>query len=154
MDQLLTLLSQLEALATQSGKLPFTHKLLIDEEPFLELLEAIRVALPPSLGEAERIQREKEKILAQARDEAQAILERAREEARRLTDEKLIQQQVEEQARQVYREAEEGARRLRQAAVKYAVEVLTQVEGNLRQATEVLRDGKRRLLGEREEDEG
>ncbi|MDI3270585.1 MAG: hypothetical protein QJR00_07745 [Bacillota bacterium] len=154
MDQLLTLLSQLEALATQSGKLPFTHKLLIEEEPFLELLEAVRVALPPSLGEAERIQRERERILSQAREEAQAILERAREEARHLTDEAVIAQKAEEEARQLYREAEEGARRLRHSAVKYAVEVLTQVEGNLRQAQEVLKDGRRRLLGEEEKPEG
>ena len=52
---LLNLVDKLETMATTSGKVPGTRKLLIDQDKALELVDLMRLGIPKDIQEAEEV---------------------------------------------------------------------------------------------------
>lgn len=145
MEPLLLVVERLEALVAEAGHLPLTNRLLLDGDRLFELLDELRRTIPPAVEEAERIVRERDRILREAREKADEIVREARQYGEQLTRESSITQRAEENAARIEAEAKALAREIREAARRYADDVLAKVEANLDRARDVVRDGRTQL---------
>jgi hypothetical protein len=134
------LIDDLEAVATEARRVPFGHKILVDEDEILDLVDRLRVAVPTEVRQAQRIMEEQERILEQARAEAHQMLE-SQGLMRELENER--QQMLNE----VHREAEE----VRADADDYAHRVLLDLQERLYKLQNSVQNGIDALRGSQDQ---
>src|SRR5205814_4019776 len=78
---LLTLLDQMEEAIASAPALPVGGRIVVNRDQLLDFIDAIRGEMPETVMEADRVAREKSKILADAKTEADQFMERARDQA-------------------------------------------------------------------------
>ena len=71
-------LDELEELVSNSSRLVFTNKCLIEEDALVRLIDDIRKDWPSALKEAEEITQNRDKIIEDAGAEAKKIIEKAK----------------------------------------------------------------------------
>jgi hypothetical protein len=128
---ILYLVDRLEALLNKGQVVPFTTKRLIDEDEFLDIVDQMRIAIPEEIKQARKVAQDKERILAQAQEEAARTVELAKEQAARLAEAHEVARLAQERARMVHGQAESEALSTREGADQYASEVLTDLQSRL-----------------------
>jgi hypothetical protein len=131
-------IDQLEALLTKAYRVPFTSNVMVNESEFFEIIDQMRIRIPEELKQAKRVQQQQERILAQAKEEANRLKMQARQEA----DSALSQHEqvvvAQAKADQILESARAQAEAMRNEADKYVLDVLRELEstleGSLRQA--------------------
>lgn len=139
------LLDKLEKLVDGGNRLPLTSKILVDEEAVFAVIDEIRHALPEELQQARYYARERERILAEARSEAETVVRDARAYASKLTDEASVAKEAGERAGEIIQKAQDASRQMRSASREYAGEVLTQVEKILAETLTRLQQNRQEL---------
>ncbi len=127
--RLLALLDDLEAIIEKGSRIPFSSMVLIDRDVYLDAVDALRIAMPEAVVQAERIVRDKERIIAQADAEAERITSLAREQAAFLISERQLLRAAELQSEAILNTAREDAKEIISSAQKYVSDLLTQMEG-------------------------
>lgn len=133
--RLLSLLEDVEAIIDKGARIPFTSKAIVDRDIYLDAIDAVRVALPESVLQAERITRERDRIIAQANAEAERITSLAKERAAHLISERQLLRAAELQSEAILSTAREEAKEIVSSAQKYARDLLMQLEN---EATKIL----------------
>ena len=77
---ILHLVDRLEELVNNARQVPLTHNIVIDEDRLIDLIDQMRVSIPDEVKKAQKTLADKDKILAQAKEEAERTLMVAREE--------------------------------------------------------------------------
>lgn len=139
------LLERLEKAIDEGHRLPFTNKVLVDEEYLFSLIDEIRHELPEEFRQARAILREREAVLAEAREEAENMLREARERTSALVDETAVAQEAQMRAEEILEQARATAREIKVGARAYADEILGQLENHLGRLLEVLRRNRDEL---------
>lgn len=139
------LLDELETLLDDGARVPFTNKVMVDEEVLERIADEMRRALPQEFAEAKTIVAERQNILNEAQKEAQHVMDQAKGYVAKLTEESLITKQAQEQANELMQQARKTAKDLQLEANKYAFDVLRQLETNLEKALETIRQGRNNL---------
>lgn len=124
-----------------------TSKIIVNKDQMDELLRELRMKTPDEIKRYQKIIANRDALLADAEDQANAIKDRAREEAKQLVNENEITRQAYEQASEILqnaqesadsmlREANEEAESLRAGALSYTNDILAEVEKVLTAAYE------------------
>jgi vacuolar-type H+-ATPase subunit H len=137
---LLVLLDHLEELI--DSKFHIAGKVLIDQDELEELIHKIRIALPQDIKEAEWVNREKDRYLLQAQEEAKRILREAESYAEKLVREDQIMDRAEEEARRIISEAKRISAEVEADARQFANQILEQLEESLDRTLKVVRKGR------------
>lgn len=127
--RLLSLLDDLEAIIEKGSRIPFTAMVVIDRDVYLDAVDAIRITMPEAVVQAERIVRDKERIIAQAEAESERILSLAREQAAFLISDRQLLRTAELQSEAILNTAREDAKEIISSAQKYVSDLLAQLEG-------------------------
>jgi F0F1-type ATP synthase membrane subunit b/b' len=138
---ILHLIDRLEELLNESRQIPFTHNVIVDEDRLLDLIDQMRVAIPEEVKKAQQILAQRDRILAQAQEEANRTLALARDKSEQLTDRDSIVQSAQVRAEQVAAQIRAEAEVTRREADKYVVESLTQLELQLERYLNEVRNG-------------
>jgi len=142
---ILHLIDRLEELFNESRAIPFTHNVVVDEEKMLDLIDQMRVAIPEEMKKAQQVITQRDKLLAQAQEEANRTLALAREKGEQLIERDSIvqnaQSYAEDRATDIITEAEQT----RIEADHYVVETLTNLELELERYLNQIRNGIRTL---------
>ena len=72
--EIFTLLETLEELLEKSKNVPFSTKGIVDKEQMLDLIKEIRLKLPDELKQAKWVKEERQRILVEAKKEAENII--------------------------------------------------------------------------------
>jgi len=147
---ILYLVDRLEEISKESKQIPFSNLRLVDERRVWSLIDQMRISIPDEVRRAERIIREKERTIAQAKEEAERIIELARQEAVEITAEHTIAQAAEARAESIRKQAEREAKNTCSGADDYAFDVLCNLEQDLKKALTVIENGIRTIQAERE----
>src|SRR5690606_22128640 len=75
------LVDRLEQALNDSPRIWLTANLIVNEDRIFSIIDQMRVAVPEEVKRANRIEAEKDRILAQAKEEAERIRELAKQEA-------------------------------------------------------------------------
>lgn len=141
------LLDRLEKCLSGGGKVPFTNKSMVNVEECLEVLDQIRAALPAEIREAQYILREREKVLAEARQEAEKIKSLTRAQVEKLLEENALTKEAKDKADKILSKAQQVAQEIRQGANQYADDLLAKLEIHLEKTLAVVKRGRQELEG-------
>lgn len=139
-------IDRLEAYLRESTLLPFRRR-VVSEEKILDLVEKMRATLPEEVGRAKMIAKDKDRMLREAQERAQAIVSEASEHHAQMVDNHEIVQQARTTADIVLKEAEERARKIREGADQYAAVVLADLQNRLSVALASVKKGQETLGG-------
>lgn len=138
---ILHLVDRLEELLNQSRPFPFTHNVIVDEERMLQLIDEMRVTIPEEIKKAQQVLAQRDRVLAQAQEEANRTIAIAREKSDQLVERDSIVQAAQARADQVMVQARSEAERIRQEADAYVLEQLTHMEMELDRILHQVRNG-------------
>ncbi len=142
---ILHLIDRLEELFNESRSIPFTHNVIVDEDRMLELIDQMRVAIPEEVKKAQQLLAQRDRILAQAQEEANRTLALAREKSEQLVERDVIVQSAQARAEQIIAQSQAEAERTRYEADKYVIETLTRLEMELERFLNQVRNGIKTL---------
>jgi cell division septum initiation protein DivIVA len=146
---ILHLVDRLEALINESRRIPMTANRVVDEDRLLELIDQMRIAVPDEVKKAKRIQQEKDRIIAQAHEEAARILELAREEAMTLVQKDSVAQAAQARADAIIERAHREADQIKDDADEYIMNVLLELKDQLGRTTTTVQNGIDQLSQDR-----
>jgi vacuolar-type H+-ATPase subunit H len=109
---------------------PFSGRLIVDEERILDIIDRMRVAVPEEIKNARKVIQERERIL----NEAHATVREA------MSEQGLLQA-VEDERRQLVQAAEQEAALIRAGADDYARQVLEELAQRLDRFQQSVRNG-------------
>ncbi len=142
---ILHLVDRLEELLNQSRPLWLTHNVIVDEDRMLDIIDQMRVAIPDEVKKAQQLTAQRDRVLAQAQEEANRTISIAREKSEQLLERDAIVQAAKARADQIIAEARVSAEKTRRDADNYVVETLTRLEMELDRNLTQVRNGIRTL---------
>lgn len=121
-----------------------TTKIVVQKEELLNMLKELRMKMPSEIERCQKIMRNKEAILSDARSQAEQMVANAAKEASKLVDESDIVHLANEKANEIYLEAQESSEAtlkaanqdaddIRIGAMQYTQETLLGVETIIQQ---------------------
>jgi cell division septum initiation protein DivIVA len=124
------LIDEIEDVLAEGRRVPFSSRLMVDEEKILDIIDRMRVAVPDELKQARRIIQEQERLLAEAQERVhQALSEQGLLEA------------IEAERQRLLRQAEQEASQVRLGADEYARQVLEELDERLTKLVTSVRNG-------------
>ncbi len=145
---ILQLIDRLEELFNESKAFPFTHNVMVDEDRMLELIDQMRIAIPEEVKKAQQLIAQRDRVMAQAQEEANRTLALAREKADALTQKDSIAIEAQRRAEQIKAQALIDAENTRADADNYVLDSLTQLQNELDKIGGQVRNGIRKLEDE------
>lgn len=146
---ILHLVDRLEELFNQSRPLPFTHNVIVDEDRMLDIIDQMRISIPEEVKKAQQIFSQRDRILAQAQEEAGRKLAIAQDKADHLIDKDFLVQDAQKRSSQIVEQARMEADSIRAGADQYAKEKLLELERSVQGLINQIRNGVR-LLDEKQ----
>jgi cell division septum initiation protein DivIVA len=141
----LTLLDQLQEVVETSPRLPLSDRVVISSDVLLDLVDAIRNTLPHDVIEAERVLQERQRLVEEARDEADHLLESAREQSKFMLQEHHIVKAAEMKADRLLNQAQREADEIMESADEYIQQLFSRFEDEaVRLAAEIRKAAARR----------
>lgn len=146
---ILHLVDRLEELFNESRPFPLTHSVLVNEDRMLDIIDQMRVSIPEEIKKAQQILAQRDRILAQAQEEANRTIALAREKSEQLVARDSIVAEAQARAEQIIQQAHVDAANIRKEADDYVLESLTRLEAELERILTQVRNGVRTLQSER-----
>ncbi len=147
---ILHLIDRLEELFNQSRPIWFTHNVIVDEDRILDLIDQMRVAIPEEVKKSQQLMAQRDRILAQAQEEANRTLAIAREISDQLIERDSVAQASQVRADQIVAQARVEADKIRQDADEYVLEALRRLEMELDRSITQVRNGIQALQQEKQ----
>ena len=138
---ILHLVDRLEELINNSRDIPFTRNVIIDEDRMLDIIDQMRVAIPEEVKKSQQILAQKDRVVAQAKEEADRTVTIAKEKSDKLTDRDSIVLDAKKKAKQIESEAAQRAEKTQAEADEYVAETLTNLEIALERVLNQVRNG-------------
>ncbi len=128
---ILQLIDRLEELFNDAKALPFTHNVVVDEDRMLELIDQMRIAVPEEVKKAQQVMAQRDRVMAQAQEEANRTLQIARDKADQLVQKDMIVGESQRRAEQIINQARAEAEATRADADNYVVDTLMQLQDQI-----------------------
>jgi F0F1-type ATP synthase membrane subunit b/b' len=146
---ILHLVDRLEELFNESRALPFTRNVVVDEDKMLDIIDQMRVTIPDEVKKAQQLLSQKDRILAQAQEEASRIVTLAKEKAEQIVDREAIVKSAQTRATQIVNQAREDANITRHDADDYVIDSLQTMEEEVTRLLTQVRNGIRKIEEDR-----
>ncbi|HET9343793.1 MAG TPA: hypothetical protein VFO25_12840 [Candidatus Eremiobacteraceae bacterium] len=137
-------IDKLETTVKEGLWLPFGYR-VVGLERTLDLIEKLRASLPDEVGRAKQVTQEKDRLLSQAKEQADRIVEEASTTKSQLLDENELGRLAQTRADKVISQAEARAAEIRRGADEYADRVLAQLDTTLGGALATVQKGRQTL---------
>ncbi len=146
---ILHLVDRLEELFNESRPIPLTHNVIVDEDRILEIIDQMRISIPEEVKKAQQVLAQRDRVLAQAQEEANRTLQLAKKRAEEAASEDAVAKAAESRAEQIIEGARAEAEAVRRDADEYVIESLTALEDELTRLLTQARNGIAKLNAER-----
>ena len=137
------LVDRLEDLIDEGRHLFGTKYTLIDEERALELIDQMRISIPEEIEKANKILTQRERILAEAHEEAARIVQQHRDRAEQMIEDQATVQAAQQRAESIKESARQEAKRITAEADQYVLDMLGRLEQQLSRNMDEVRNGIR-----------
>jgi cell division septum initiation protein DivIVA len=145
---ILQLIDRLEELFNEAKAVPFTHNVVIDEDRMLELIDQMRIAIPEEVKKAQQVVAQRDRVMAQAQEEANRTLSIARDKADQMSQKDMIVQEAQRRAEQILAQARADAEATRLDADNYVMDTLMQLQDQLAKLSNQVSNGIRTVQEE------
>jgi hypothetical protein len=145
---ILQLIDRLEELFNESKSIPLTRNVMVDEDRMLDIIDQMRIAIPEEVKKAQQLLGQRDRVLAQAQEEANRTIEIARQKADQLVIKDMIMQEATRRAELILSQARSDAETIRGDADEYVVDSLSQLQAELERITNQVNNGIRTVKDE------
>jgi cell division septum initiation protein DivIVA len=142
---ILQMIDRLEELLNESRPLPFTHNVIVDEDRMLDLIDQMRVSIPEEVKKAQQLLAQRDRLIAQAQEEANRTVSLARDRSTELVERDQVVQAAYSQAEQIKAQATADGDTIRREADEYVLETLRSLEMEMERTLNQVRNGIRTL---------
>jgi cell division septum initiation protein DivIVA len=142
---ILQMIDRLEELLNESRPLPFTHNVIVDEDRMLDLIDQMRVSIPEEVKKAQQLLAQRDRLIAQAQEEANRTVNLARDRSTELVERDQVVQVAYTQAEQIKAQATADGDAIRREADEYVLETLRNLEMEMERTLNQVRNGIRTL---------
>jgi cell division septum initiation protein DivIVA len=137
----LHLIDRLEELFNESRPIWFTHSVVMDEDRLLDLIDQMRVAIPEEIKKAQTVVTQKDRMQAQATEEANRTLALAREKADKMVEKDPITQAAQARADQIIAQARQECDQMKRDADDYVLQSLKEMQAELEHLLNQVKNG-------------
>ena len=145
---ILQLIDRLEELFNESKNIPLTRNVMVDEDRMLDIIDQMRIAIPEEVKKAQQLLGQRDRVLAQAQEEANRTLELARQKADQLVAKDMVVQEASRRAEQILVQARTEGENTRADADEYIMDSLNQLQAELERITNQVANGIRTVKDE------
>ncbi len=145
---ILQLIDRLEELFNDAKAVPFTHNVIVDEDKMLELIDQMRIAIPEEVKKAQQVVAQRDRVMAQAQEEANRTLQISRDKADQLVQKDMIVQEAQRRADQIVSQARGEAEATRVDADNYVIDTLMQLQDQIAKLSNQVSNGVRMVQEE------
>ena len=138
---ILHLVDRLEELFNEGFGIPLTHNVIVDEDRMLDLIDQMRVAIPEEVKKSQQVMAQRDRILAQSKEEANRTIGMARDKGTEFVEQSQIVQAAKVRASEIEAQAHEEAEKTRHDADEYVIQTLSRLEAQLERALNQARNG-------------
>ncbi len=138
---ILHLVDRLEELFNESRSVPFTQSVMVDENRILDIIDQMRVSIPEEIKKAQQLLAQRDRIMAQAKEEADRTIAIAREKSGELVERDAIVEAARARAEQIMEQARLENEKTKRDADEYVLQSLTSVEAELDRILAQVRNG-------------
>jgi hypothetical protein len=142
---ILHLVDRLEELFNDSRPIPLTHNVVVDEDRFLEIIDQMRISIPDEVKSAQQMIAQRDRVLAQAQEEANRTISLAKDRGDELTHRDSIVEAAQARAEQIITQSKIEADEIRLEADEYVIGALSSVEAELITVLNQTRNGITKL---------
>ncbi len=147
---ILHLVDRLEELFNESRSIPLTHNVMVDEERILDIIDQMRVSIPEEIKKEQQLLAQRDRIMAQAKEEADRTLVIAREKSDTLVERDAIVDAARARAEQIMEQARVENEKTKREADDYVLQTLTGLEAELDRILAQVRNGIRTLQSDKQ----
>jgi len=147
---ILHLVDRLEELFNESKPIWFTHSVMVDEDRMLDLIDQMRVSIPEEIKKAQQVLTQRDRVLAQAQEEANRTLQLAREKADQVIERDAIIQAAQARAEQIILQARAETENTKKDADEYVLESLSRLNIELEKMLNQVQNGIHALQVEKQ----
>jgi len=145
---ILQLIDRLEELFNDAKAVPFTHNVVVDEDRMLELIDQMRIAIPEEVKKAQQVMAQRDRVMAQAQEEANRTLQLSRDKSEQLIDRDVIVQEAQRRAEQILAQARNEAETTRVDTDNYVVDTLMKLQDQISKISNQVENGIRMVQEE------
>jgi hypothetical protein len=138
---ILHLVDRLEELFNESKPIWFTHSVVVDEDRMLDLIDQMRVTIPEEIKKSQQLLTQRDRILAQAQEEASRTIALAREKAEKLVENDPITQAAQIKAEQIVAQAHLDSEQTKRETDNYILHSLRAMEEELDKIATQVKNG-------------
>lgn len=139
------MLDEMEEIIESSSRIPLTRKVMVDADEFLDCIDQIRSILPEEIRQARWVAKEKERMLADAQQEAEQALKKTQVQIEQMALDTEIVRIAEQKAEEILSKARAIGMEMCEGATIYSEQILEQLERNLDKALDSIREGRAEL---------
>ena len=138
---ILHLVDRLEELFNESKPIWFTHSVVVDEDRMLDLIDQMRVTIPEEIKKAQQLLAQRDRILAQAQEEANRTIALAREKAEKLVENDPVTQAAQIKAEQIIAQARMDGEQTKRETDSYILDSLSAMREDLEKINSQVKNG-------------
>ena len=142
---ILHLVDRLEELFNNSKPIPLSRNVVVDENSFMDIIDQMRISIPDEIKKAQQVIAQKDRILAQAQEEANRTVALAREKSEKMVEKSEVYQAAQAKVEQFTEQARKDALQNQQEADRYVVETLGGLERELKNVLQQVQNGIKSL---------
>ena len=128
---ILHLVDRLEELFNESRPIWFTHSVVVNEERMLDIIDQMRVSIPEEIKKAQQVLAQRDRILAQAQEEANRTLALAREKSDAMLDRDSLVEAAKLRADEIEKQIYRNNDKVKHEADEYVLQTLGKLQGEL-----------------------
>jgi hypothetical protein len=135
------LVDRLEDLVDEGRHIFGTKYTMVDEERALEIIDQMRISIPEEIEKAARVLSQRDRILAEAHEEAARIVQENRKKAEVMLDNDATVRAAQARAESIHEQARREAMRITAEADEYVMQLLGRLEQQLIRNVNEVRNG-------------
>ena len=138
---ILHLVDRLEELFNNSKPIPLSRNVVVDENSFMDIIDQMRISIPDEIKKAQQVIAQKDRILAQAQEEANRTVALAREKSEKMVERSEVYQAAQVKVEQLTEQVRKESLQTQQEADRYVVDTLSGLERELKNVLQQVQNG-------------
>ncbi len=138
---ILHLVDRLEELFNESRPIWFTHSVIVDEDRMLDLIDQMRITIPEEIKKSQQLLAQRDRVLAQAQEEANRTIALAREKSEKLVEKDPTTLAAQAKAEQLIAQARLESEQTRRDADEYVIQTLNALQIELEKTMNQVKNG-------------
>ena len=140
--EIIRVIEELEREIQEAKKMPFTTKLVVEEDLLYKYVDALRAHIPEDIRQAQWISKEKDRIIKDAKEEAKNIVNSTEHKMQEMCDEKEIIKIANQKAKEIVDNANQKSAKIIQGAYQYVDDIMSDLEKRMDKQLKEIRAGK------------